>query len=285
MRTVLVIAVTVALAMAGFEAVAAEPEWVAIDEKEEGYVLAPEAPSVELNDRTYRYEVAGSKHYEDGQRLEFTIWSDAFVPDVYVREAMSPAGMVGAGTIVARSEYEKMVKQGRTYHVRRLIFQPSESGQYRLVVTSNYDITDWIRHDRPVTGAFNIAWTLYEWTVPEPEPEPEPEEAGLRCAIAGTDARPDNWSEGSYGLVFFRDNEDRRFSDRTYRFHGMENMSWEKVERFAPDIQRVYPNMTLIDIMTRSEACDRVSDECGSISRGDFAEYCGDLGMPSPLEY
>ena len=193
--------------------------------------------------------------------------------------------MVGAGTIIARGEYVQRTEEGRVYHVVRLIFQPSESGQYRLVVTSKYDIPEGIKRKQPVTGAFNIAWTLYEWKVAEPEPEPEPEEAGLRCAIAGTDANPRHWSEGSYGLVFYRDNEDRRFSDRVFRFHGMENMSWEKVERLAPHIQRLYPNMTLIDIMTRPEACERVSDDCGSISRGDFAEYCGDLGMPSPPEY
>lgn len=283
MRTALKIVLALALAVTGFEVVAEEPEWVAIDEKEESYVLGPEAPSVELNDRIYRYEIAGSKHYEDGQRLEFMIWSDEFIPDVYVREAMSPAGMLGAGTIVARGEYEKVTKQGRLYHIRRLNFQPSESGQYRLVVTSNYDIVEGMKRDEPVTGAFNIAWTLYEWKVAELELEPE--EAGLRCNIAGTDAWPGNWGADSYGAVLYRDNADNRFSDRAFRFHGLENMNWEKVQGFAAIAQKLYSDMTLIDIMTRSEACNHVSDNCGSISRGDFAKYCGDLGMPIPPEY
>ena len=270
---------TISLGTVSLGAQAQEGEWVEFDSFEEQYFLSQDAPDAEFNDRTYRFEIAGSSHYEDDTQWQFTVWSDAFVPDIYVREAMSRPGLVGAGQIVARGTYQPMTQDGRTYHVQQMQFLPPESGQYRLVVTSMLDVNEGHSRGEAVTGPFNFRWVAYRWEIPTPPDPVEPADSGLWCEIYGTDASPDTWESGEYGAVYFRDQTQSGFADRQIRFHNF-NASWERAQSLVESAQRLYPGTTFVDMMTREEACEYVAGACGDVDY--FAQYCSDLGMPIP---
>ena len=252
--------------------------WVEISNTENQYQLVRDAPSVSFNDRTYRFEIAATNFLEDDKLIEMVVWSAEFIPDVYVREATSAAGRRGDGEIVARAEFEQGEQNGVTYYIQRLRFQPIQSADYRFVVTSVHDISD---ARNAYTGLFNFTTIVYQFQVPEAVAQ-EPTPDGLSCSVVGTDTHKWLGDPGSYGAVWYRDNQDTRYSDRTFRFMAFSRMDWQRAQSLGDSLKRLEPSMNFVDMMTQEEACRYVLNECRAVKY--FANYCSGLGLQIPPE-